>query len=293
MISLFRLRGDEKLDLVGSIAFILVHIAALGVFFMAFSWWAVAFAAFSYYIRMFGITAGFHRYFSHRAYHAPRGTQFVLGLLGTAASQQGPLWWAAHHRHHHMYSDKPKDIHSPTLRGFWWSHLGWILCKKYERTNYAMIKDFAAYPEIRWLNDNHLVVSVLYAVFCFSVGFVSGKFFPESGISGLQFLFWGYFLATVFVYHATFSINSIAHVWGTRRFDISDTSRNNFFLALLTLGEGWHNNHHRFPQAARQGLKWWEIDISHGTLRVLSWFKLVGPFKKTSPADLLTAKKAA
>ncbi len=286
-------RQDEKVDWVGSTGFFAVHLAAFAVFFVAFSWWAVAFAVFSYGLRMFGITAGFHRYFAHRSYSAPRWFQFVLGLIGTCASQMGPLWWAAHHRHHHLYSDKPKDIHSPVLRGFWWSHMGWIICKRYEKTEYSMIKDFTIYPEIMWLNKYHLVVSISYATFCFAVGAVAGRLFPEAGISGLQFLVWGYFFSTVFVYHGTFTINSLSHVWGWKRFDVSDESRNNPVLALITMGEGWHNNHHRFPNSARQGLKWWEYDISHGILKILSWVGFVHSLKKPSAVDVLTAKRAA
>ncbi len=284
-------RRDEKIDWLGSIPFIATHVLALLVFVVPFSWAAVVFFAFSYGLRMFGITAGFHRYFAHRAYQVGRGMQFFLGFIGTCASQRGPLWWAAHHRHHHLYSDKPKDIHSPMQRGFWWSHMGWIICKRYEDTNFSLIKDFETYPEIQWLNKNHYLVSIFYAVMCFGLGVLVGSLTGNPAHNGWSFLVWGYFLSTVFVYHGTFTINSLAHVWGTKRFLVSDESRNNFVLALVTMGEGWHNNHHRFPTSVRQGLRWWEIDISHGILRSLSWLRLVKNMKRPTKVEVARAER--
>jgi stearoyl-CoA desaturase (delta-9 desaturase) len=245
-----------------------------------------------YFATGMSITGGYHRLFSHVSYVAHPFVKMFYLIFGACAMQNSVLHWSADHRVHHRFTDTDLDPYNAG-RGFWWSHMGWIICKRYEKTEYSMIKDFTIYPEIMWLNKYHLVVSVLYATFCFAVGALAGRLFPEAGISGLQFLIWGYFLSTVFVYHGTFTINSLSHVWGWKRFDVSDESRNNPVLALITMGEGWHNNHHRFPNSARQGLKWWEYDISHGILKVLSWVGFVHSLKKPSAVDVLTAKRAA
>jgi stearoyl-CoA desaturase (Delta-9 desaturase) len=241
--------ASERVALVSSIPFFLVHVAALAAFWVETSSidWAVC--AFLYLIRMFGITAGYHRYFSHRAFRVGRGTQFMLAFIGTMSAQKGVLWWAAHHRQHHKYSDKKEDIHSPT-RGFWWSHMGWILSTKYDETPYDKIGDLTRYPELVWLNRNWVLPPVLLALFLFSVG-------------GLGMLLTGFFMSTVLLYHGTFTINSLSHCFGKKRFLTGDLSRNNIWLALLTLGEGWHNNHHHYQSSANQGFYWWEIDISY------------------------------
>jgi stearoyl-CoA desaturase (Delta-9 desaturase) len=229
--------------------FLVVHFAALGVFAVGFSWKGVALCLGSYYLRMFAITAGFHRYFSHRTYRLPRVPQFLLALLGQAAAQKGVLWWASNHRHHHKYSDRPEDIHSPMQSGFWWSHIGWILSPDYDKTDYSRVPDLATYPELVWLDRHPYVATVLYGV---------GLTLAFGPIG----LFYGYFLSTVLLWHGTFSINSVMHVFGRRAFATTDDSRNSFVFALLTMGEGWHNNHHWAPGSAAQGFRWWEIDPS-------------------------------
>lgn len=225
-----------------------------------------------YYLRVFFITAGYHRYFSHRSYQLNRFMQFVMAFGGGMSAQKGALWWAAHHRHHHRYSDTPEDIHSPK-KGFWWSHVGWILCTKYDETRYDLIPDFAKYPELRWLNRYHLIPPTLLAIAVFLWG-------------GWSALFIGFFLSTVLLWHGTFVINSLAHVFGRRRYVTTDTSRNSFILALITLGEGWHNNHHHFQAAARQGFFWWEMDVSFYLLKILSCMGLVKKMKKVPAAAL-------
>ena len=251
-----------------------VHLAALvGVWWVGFSWWGVGLAIGLYYLRMFGITAGFHRYFAHRSYKTSRVTQFVLAWIGTMSAQKGVLWWASHHRWHHLYSDTPKDIHSPKQRGFWWAHVGWILCHRYDATDFKRIKDFAKYPELRWLNRYHLVPPLALAALLYVVG-------------GLPALVWGFFVSTVALWHGTFFINSLAHVFGSRRYETSDTSRNSMLLALLTLGEGWHNNHHHYQSTANQGFFWWEIDVSYYVLRAMSWVGLVWDLR-LPPARIL------
>ncbi|RIL05317.1 MAG: acyl-CoA desaturase [Proteobacteria bacterium] len=238
-----------------------VHVAALGVLFTGVTQTALVLFALTFWGRLFGITGGYHRYFSHKTFKTSRAFQFVLALLGTAATQKGPLWWASLHRIHHRESDGPGDVHSPK-RGFWYSHQGWIFDKRWQATRLDGIPDFAKYPEIQWLNRWHFVPPVGLAVLCFLVG-------------GLPGLFWGFFLSTTLLWHATYTINSLSHVFGKRRFETDDTSRNNWALALLTCGEGWHNNHHYYMASARQGFRWWEIDPTYYVLRGLAAVGLI------------------
>ena len=243
--------------------FLFVHLAALGVFWVGFSWTGVLLCVASYYLRMVAITAGFHRYFSHRTYRLGRVSQFLLAFLGQTAAQKGVLWWASNHRHHHRYSDLPEDVHSPTQKGFWWSHVGWILVPDYERTDYSRIPDLAKYPELVWLDRHQFVATLLYAA---ALAFAFG---PVG-------LFYGYFLSTVILWHGTFCINSVMHLVGRRVFPTTDTSRNSFLLAIATSGEGWHNNHHYFPGSAAQGFRWWQFD---GTFYLLWLLEKVGIVK--------------
>jgi len=246
-----------------NVPFWLVHVVALaGCIWVGWSWSALAWFVGTYVVRMFAITAGFHRYFSHRTFKTSRAFQFVLALLGMSTAQQGPLWWAAHHRNHHRFSDEPEDVHSPRQRGFWWSHVGWILSYRHKATHYDRIKDFAKYPELRWLNRHDLLLAVAWGVVIYWIG-------------GPKALFYGHFLSIVVAWHITFCINSLAHVWGGRRYATTDDSRNNWLLAVLTLGEGWHNNHHHYQRSARQGFFWWEIDVSFYVLKVLEALHLV------------------
>ena len=235
------------------IGFGIVHVLAFGVFFIGFSWKGVLLCLASYYLRMFGITAGFHRYFSHRSYQLNRFWQFMLALLGQTSAQRGVLWWSAHHRHHHKYSDQPQDLHSPMQKGFWWSHMGWIMADDYNYTDYDAIKDMSKYPELVWLNKNEYAVTMLYAM-------------GLTALFGWTGLFYGYFLSTVLLWHGTFCINSIMHVFGRRVYDTTDDSRNSMIFALVTMGEGWHNNHHYYPGSAAQGFRWWQLDASYYVL---------------------------
>ncbi len=235
--------------------FLAVHAAALGVLFLGFSWKGAALCVASYYLRMFAITAGFHRYFSHRSYVLPRVPQFLLALLGQTAAQKGVLWWASNHRHHHRYSDRPEDIHSPIQRGFWWSHMGWILARDHAESDHSRVPDLAKYPELVWLDRHEYAPTIAYAVALF-LGF------------GWTGLFYGYFLSTVLLWHGTFSINSVMHLFGRRVYATTDDSRNSFLFALVTMGEGWHNNHHWAPGSAAQGFHWWEVDASWYLLRL-------------------------
>jgi stearoyl-CoA desaturase (delta-9 desaturase) len=250
-----------------------VHLACLLAFYSGVTWGAVAVGLALFWLRMFGVTAGYHRYFSHRSYKTGRVFQFVLALFGTLAVQKGVLWWAANHRVHHKYSDQEGDVHSPVRNGFWWSHVGWILAADWEETQFDRIPDLAKHPELRWLNEHYLVPPVALAVLLFLIG-------------GLPWLVWGFFISTTCLWHATFTINSLSHVYGSRRYETADASRNNLWLALLTMGEGWHNNHHRYMNSVRQGFFWWEVDASYYILLALERVGLVWDLHQP-PARLL------
>lgn len=252
-----------------------LHATCLLVFVVGWSWVAVLTCIALYFVRMFGITAGYHRYFSHRSYKTSRWFQFVMAWIGCSSAQKGPLWWAAHHRHHHQHSDTEDDLHSCKLSGFWWSHVGWVLSAKYADADEDNVKDLAKFPELRFLDRYHLLPTVLLAVATFFFGLALETWYPSLGTTGWQMLIWGFFVSTMFLYHGTFMINSVCHLFGSKRFVTGDESRNNFFFALITLGEGWHNNHHRYPGSEKQGFYWWEVDISHYVLKMLSWVGLV------------------
>lgn len=251
------------------IPFVAVHLACLSIIWVGWSPVAVAVCVFMYLLRMFAITAFYHRYFSHRSFKANRFWQFIFAVIGASASQRGPLWWASHHRKHHKHSDDDNDLHSPR-HGFLWSHMGWFTCEEAFKTDYSVIKDLAKFPELRFINRFDILVPFLTAVAMFSLGHWLEVFYPELGTSAGQMLIWGYFVSTVLLAHGTFTINSLCHTWGKRRFQTKDDSRNNLWLALITLGEGWHNNHHRFAVSARQGFYWWEIDISYYILKLMA-----------------------
>ena len=255
--------------------FVALHLSCLFVFVVGFSWAALITCVALYVVRMFGITAGYHRYFAHRAYRTSRVGQFCIAALGASAAQRGPLWWAAHHRHHHMHSDEPEDIHSPKQQGVFWSHIGWVLDRSSFRSRIELIKDFAKFPELRFLDRFDILIPVLLGVSVFLFGVALETWAPGLGTNGWQMLVWGFVVSTIFLYHGTFTVNSLAHLVGKRRFATKDTSRNNLFIALITLGEGWHNNHHHYQASARQGFYWWEIDISYYTLKALSMVGIV------------------
>jgi len=266
-------------DLGTMLPFLLIHASVLLVFTVPFSLGMIAWLIGSYYLRMFGVTGGYHRYFSHRSYKLNRFWQFCLAFLAQTSGQKGAIWWAAHHRDHHLYSDRKEDLHSPVHEGFWWSHLGWILSDEYDHYDAKRIADLIKYPELRFLDRFHLLPTILYGAAIFF-------FF------GFPAFVWGYLVATVALYHGTFLINSLAHIWGTRRFATPDESRNNFWLALVTMGEGWHNNHHHFMSSTRQGIRWWEIDLTYYVLCVLSWVRIardLRPFRSGDEPDEATA----
>jgi stearoyl-CoA desaturase (delta-9 desaturase) len=270
------------------VPFLLLHAACLLVFIVGWSWVAISVALSLYFARVFALTAFYHRYFSHRAFKTSRIVQFLGALLGCSAGLRGPIWWAAHHRHHHREADTPEDIHSPVQQGFIWSHMLWFTTREAYATNQRVVKDWLRYPELRLLERFDFVAPVILAVAMLVVGECVAHWWPQTGTSGFQMLIWGFVISTIALCHVTFAINSLAHTFGSRRYETNDDSRNNLWLALLTFGEGWHNNHHRFPASARQGFRWWEIDISYYLLVVMSWFRLVWDLKPV-PARVLNS----
>ncbi|MFM7204776.1 MAG: acyl-CoA desaturase [Myxococcota bacterium] len=249
--------------------FMLVMSTLLIPIFTGFSWEMVALCVGSYYLRMFGITAGYHRYFAHRSYKTSRVFQFMLAFLAQTSGQKGTLWWAWHHRHHHKYSDTVYDTHSPVKHSFFWSHMGWIMSADFVEPELEKVKDLTRYPELVFLHKNDYLPPVAYAL-------------AITALWGWEGLLWGFFISTALLYHGTFTINSLAHVFGSKRYVTGDESRNNAFLALLTMGEGWHNNHHYYQASARQGFYWWEVDMSYMILKVLSWLGIVWDLKVPS-----------
>lgn len=261
----FRRAANEKVNVRSSIPFALVHLTPLAIIWTGIGWSDVVLCLVLYEVRMFFITAGYHRYFAHNSYRLNRFWQLVMAFGGTTAAQQGPLWWASLHRDHHRWSDTPQDIHSP-LKGFWWSHVGWILCDKYSETRYDRITDFAAYPELRWLNRHDWIGPWVLGI-------------ATTLLFGWRGLFVGFFLSTILLWHATFLVNSLAHVFGRRRYATHDSSRNSALIALLTNGEGWHNNHHYLQTSARQGFFWWEPDLTYYVLLLLRALGVVHDLK--------------
>jgi len=259
-----------KIDWLRLIPFISLHVGCFAVLWVGVSMAAVMIALLLYGLRMFAITGFYHRYFSHRAFRTTRLVQFLFALLAASSAQRGALWWASHHRHHHIHSDKPDDAHSPHQHGFLWSHTGWFMARENFATRTALIPDLMDYPELRFLDRFDALVPALLAISLYALGELLASVAPTLSTNGLQLLVWGFCISTVALYHATFSINSLAHRLGKRRYAIHDDSRNNGWLALITFGEGWHNNHHHFPGAARQGFYWWEIDLTYFGLRLLA-----------------------
>jgi len=282
--------NPEKIEFLRILPFILLHLACFTVFFVGFSATALIIAVLLYALRMFAITGFYHRYFAHKAFKTSRFVQFIFAFMAASSAQRGPLWWASHHRHHHANSDKPDDSHSPVQRGFFWSHISWFLTNKNFNSKNERVKDLLIYPELKFLDRFDVIAPLFLAVSLYALGAALEIYAPHLQTSGLQLLVWGFAISTVVLYHMTFTVNSLAHVWGKRRFNTSDQSRNNSLIALLTLGEGWHNNHHHFPSAARQGFYWWEIDLTYYGLKILSALGLIWDLRKV-PAEVLSNKR--
>ena len=282
----------DRVDWMRCIPFIILHAGCFGVIWVGWSPFVVGVAIALYFVRMFAVTGIYHRYFSHKTYSTSRGGQFFLALWGATAVQRGALWWAYHHRHHHQHSDDPEDAHSPHVHGFWWSHIGWITSRRNFPTDYSKVKDLAKFPELVLLNRFDTIIPILSAVAIFFTGQFLAHAAPALHTSGAQLLIWGFFISTTALFHGTSCINSMAHLMGRRRFDTGDDSRNSFILALITLGEGWHNNHHRYMSCTRQGFYWWELDLTYYGLKALSYTGLIRNLKPVPQSILDEAARA-
>jgi len=271
--------GLDRTALGSAIPYVLAHLVCLTAIWTGVYLTDLLIAASLYALRVFAITGGYHRYFSHRAFKTSRAFQFILAVLAQTSIQRGVLWWAAVHRHHHKYSDSEEDVHSPARSGFWYSHVGWIFDKGNGETDMSSVPDLARYPELRWLDKYHMVPGVALGVLVWLV----------AGWSGLVV---GFFWSTVAVWHSTYTINSLSHVFGKQRYLTGDTSRNNLWLALLTFGEGWHNNHHHYQSAACQGFRWYEIDITYYVLKALAAVGVVWDLKRPPKAVVRNEKRA-
>lgn len=266
----------------GKAVFLVIHLLVVTAFFVPVSWPAIALCVGCYYMRIFAITVGYHRYFAHRAFKTSRPFQFVLAIFGCSAVQKGPLWWAANHRKHHKHSDQEEDPHSPVKHGLWWSHVGWVISTRNDEIGEDGIPDFSKYWELRMLDDFHWVPALLLAGVCWLFGYLTGGILTDvSPIEhGWTCLVWGFIVSTVCLYHGTFLVNSVCHVLGRKRFVTGDESRNNWWVALLTMGEGWHNNHHNYMSSASIGYRWWEIDGGYYLIRALAIPRLVWGLRK-------------
>lgn len=281
-----------RIDWLRLLPFIGLHLGCFAVLWVGWSWAAVIVAVALYALRMFAITGFYHRYFSHKAFRTSRAMQFMFAVLGASAVQRGPLWWASHHRHHHAHADDEHDAHSPHQHGFLWAHSLWFMARENFAVRNERVRDLLRYPELRFLDRFDALVPLLLAGLLYAVGEWLAFAAPRLDTNGPQLLIWGFCMSTVVLYHATFTVNSLAHTFGRRRYATRDSSRNNGWLALITFGEGWHNNHHHFPGAARQGFYWWEIDLTYYGLRLLAVLGLIWDLKPV-PAAIRDARRIA
>ncbi len=280
------LNQPERFDWSRAVPFLFLHLGCFAVIWTGWSWTAVGVAAFLYFARMFFITGIYHRYFSHRAYKTSRVGQFILAVLGNTAVQRGALWWAYVHRHHHKHSDEEEDFHSPITKSFWWAHIGWMTSNRNFPTRYEVVKDLARYPELKFLNRFDWLVPTVFGAALVGIGELLRVLAPELGTNGAQIFVWGFFISTTVLLHGTLAINSVAHLVGKRPYDTGDASRNSLALAIITLGEGWHNNHHRYMYSARQGFRWYEFDVTYYILKLLSFTRFIWDLKPV-PAHVI------
>lgn len=271
----------DTIDWFRVIPFILIHFGALAALWTHFEWYLVWVALILFVIRMFAITGFYHRYFAHKTFKTSRLMQFIFAFIGSTAAQRGPIWWASHHRRHHLNSDRHNDHHSPHTHHFLWSHMGWFLAKKNFLTDRKVVRDLIKFKELVLIDRFDWFPPVLLLLSLFVIGEYLSL---TSGISGLNMVIWGFCVSTILVYHCTFAVNSIAHLWGTQRYNTKEESKNNFFVALLTFGEGWHNNHHHYPGSIRQGFYWWEVDLTYYALKFLSFLGIVYNLRTVSKA---------
>jgi stearoyl-CoA desaturase (delta-9 desaturase) len=266
--------APQRIDWMRCLPFLGVHLACFAVLWVGWSWFAVGWAVALYALRMLAMTGFYHRYFSHRSFKTSRAFQLVLAIAGNSSAQRGPLWWAGHHRHHHQHSDKPSDVHSPEHHGLWWSHVGWIMSRPNFRTRLELVPDLAKFRELRFLDRFDVLVPALVIAASVALGALLARTAPSLGVDAAQLGVWT-LVSTVVLFHGTFTINSLSHLFGSRRYETPDTSRNNALLALITMGEGWHNNHHHSPRSARSGLARHELDPTWWMLLALEKLGLI------------------
>ena len=274
--------SGKEIDWMRVIPFIILHLSCFMIFFVGFSWTAFVVCMSLFAIRMFAITGFYHRYFSHKTFRTSRFVQCLFAMIGATAVQRGPLWWAAHHRGHHMHSDTTEDKHSPKEHGFIWSHMGWFLTKSNFVTNTKLIRELIRFPELRIIDRFDLLMPLALSISLWGLGYYLEQYEPSLHTNGFQLFIWGFSISTIMLYHATFLVNSVAHQWGKKRYETKDTSRNNFLIAILTFGEGWHNNHHHYPGSARQGFYWWEIDLTYYVLKCLAMMGIIWDVRTVS-----------
>ncbi|HEY1909661.1 MAG TPA: fatty acid desaturase [Vicinamibacterales bacterium] len=268
--------------------FWIVQASALLVLTVPFRWAYIGLWAASHFVRALGLTLMYHRYYAHRAFKMNRGARFVWTLIGTAAMQKGPIWWAGHHVMHHKFADREGDPHSPMISGFYYAHVGWFLHDtKFDQLDASnpVVRDFGKFPEIAWLEKYFIIPPTVMAVAMYLYG-------------GWPWLVYGFCLPTMTLAHATFCINTVNHLFGSRRFETMDDSRNNPITAFFAVGEGWHNNHHRYQRAARNGFYWWEFDLTWYTMKAMAALGLVWdmqpvPARIYEEARQLKAQRAA
>ena len=274
--------SGKEIDWMRVIPFIILHLSCFMIFFVGFSWTAFVVCMSLFAIRMFAITGFYHRYFSHKTFRTSRFVQCLFAMIGATAVQRGPLWWAAHHRGHHMHSDTTEDKHSPKEHGFIWSHMGWFLTKSNFVTNTKLIRELIRFPELRIIDRFDLLMPLALSISLWVFGYYLEQYEPSLHTIGFHLFIWGLSVSTIMLYHATFLVNSVAHQWGKKRYETKDTSRNNFIIAILTFGEGWHNNHHHYPGSARQGFYWWEIDLTYYVLKCLAMMGIIWDVRTVS-----------
>ncbi|MFW6093835.1 MAG: acyl-CoA desaturase [Pseudomonadota bacterium] len=265
--------------IVVALVMVAFHLGSLGVFFTGASTVTLVVAGVLYLVRGLGITAGYHRLLAHRSYQTSRPMQFLLALAGCLAVQGGPLWWVSHHRAHHRDTDSAGDVHSPVTKGFWQSHMGWMMSAAAFREKGTNTRDLHRYPELKWLQRYYVPLIVAQGAGLYALGAGLNATFPAWGTSGAQMLVWGLFLTTVVTWHVTFAVNSVCHTWGRRPHQTGDASTNHPLVGVLAYGEGWHNNHHKYPFSARHGLEWWQLDLTWWLLRGLERLGLVRNLK--------------
>ncbi|HEY3826486.1 MAG TPA: fatty acid desaturase [Bryobacteraceae bacterium] len=275
---------SEGLNWPSVIAFGLLHVGALAALFM-FSWRNFLAAVFIYWIATgLGISMGYHRLHTHRGYKCPLWLEYFFAVCGTLSLEGGPIFWVAVHRIHHQKSDQSGDPHSPRHGGFFWSHVGWIMFGEGNHSNTRMLSKYA--PDLAkhrfyvWLNNWHWLPLAVLGVILLAIG-------------GWPLMLWGVCVRTVFGLHATWLVNSATHMWGARRFATRDDSRNNWWVAAITFGEGWHNNHHAHPTSIRHGLAWYEIDHSWILVNILKRLGLAYDLKVAKVDTRLIEREAA